>query len=153
MNRTRLKWWLPAILLAGLILAASGEQASASHTGDLLRWLIHATFGPVSDATFDLTHFLIRKGGHLLAYGTLGALAFRGARGGAAGWTGHWAAIAVLFAAGTASIDELHQSMIVSRTGMASDVLLDSVGATLAQALWWLRARSKGNSMSSVSLW
>ena len=140
-----LVYWLPAILWAAAILAASSDAFSARETGSLLESVITRLLGhPLPPHQFDLMHFVIRKGGHLTAYGILGALFFRALRGAEGWWRGRWAAGAVALAAIVATADEWHQIFVPARIGTGWDVLLDCVGATIAQGFWRLRAKEGG---------
>jgi VanZ family protein len=130
------RYWLPPALWTCVILLASFDPFSASHTGPLLETIITAMVGHLlPPAQFDLVHFLVRKAAHLTEYGILGALLFRAIRGDRREWRPQWSAAAVLIAAVVASADEWHQTFIPSRTGAASDVVLDTVGAAVAQIL------------------
>ncbi len=98
--------------------------------------LVLQLFLSTSNPNFDLLHYLVRKTGHVLAYGLLGFLDFRAVRGGGSGWTLRWSVIAVVLAVIVASVDEWHQSFVPDRTGTPVDVLIDCAGATLAQVIW-----------------
>ena len=137
-NYTRaLGYWLPAVLWAAVILAASNDFFSAMHSANWLGQIILRVVGhPLPPREFDTLHFLIRKAAHLTEYFILGALLFRAVRAGQRGWRARWAVAAVALAASVAIADEWHQLFVASRTGSAWDALLDTVGATLAQALW-----------------
>jgi VanZ family protein len=139
-GRAILVYWLPAALWATAVLAASSDVFSAQNSGDWIGEIILRVVGhPLPPRQFDVLHFLIRKSAHFAEYFILGALLFRAARGGRAGWRGRWAGVAVALAASVASIDEWHQLFVPSRTGSALDVILDVVGAAVAQ----LVARSR----------
>ena len=130
------RYWLPAIAWAALILTASSDLFSSGHTGAILETIITAILGhPLPAHQFETIHAAIRKAAHLTEYGILGALLFRAIRADRSGWHVRWAAGAVLVAACVASIDEWHQTFVPSRTGNPMDVLIDTVGATLAQGL------------------
>ena len=124
-----LRYHLPALLWAGIILATSNGYFSSDHTGGLLLWL------HIPDRWLDLVNFIFRKCAHLGGYGVLGALNFRALRADKGGWRAGWAVGAVALAVAVASIDEWHQSYIPSRTGNAQDVLVDGIGATIAQLI------------------
>ena len=136
MATRRITYWLPALLWAAVILSASTDAFSSANTGGLLERIAAWIVGhPLAPATLDALNFAVRKSGHLTAYGILGALAFRAVRGARPSWNARWAIAAVLFAAGVASVDEIHQTFTVLRTGTWHDVLLDTAGAALAQLL------------------
>lgn len=88
----------------------------------------------------------MRKSAHLTVYFTLSALWFRAQRGPRAGWNPSWALLALLVSMLLAIGDEFHQSFVLSRTASPWDVLLDSVGALLAQAAIARFARRKTQS-------
>lgn len=132
----RLRYWLPAIVWAALILAASSDLFSAAHTGSILEQIVTAILGhPLPPHQFAMLHAAVRKAAHLTEYGILSALVFRAFRGARSGWSLRWAAGAVLASACLASIDEWHQTFIPSRTGTPADVVIDTVGAAIAQGL------------------
>lgn len=130
------RYWLPPAIWTCVILLASFDPFSASHSGPLLETIINAIVGhPLPPAQFDAVHFLVRKAAHLTEYGILSALLFRAARGERPQWKMRWSAVAVLLAAIVASLDEWHQTFVPSRTGKLSDVFIDTACATVAQIL------------------
>jgi VanZ family protein len=126
----------------GLIVLESTDLFSAAHTGSWLRDLIMAIVGPVSPAWFDLFHHVLRKTGHVIGYGILSFLLFRAWRVTLqpidSAWALRWAAISFFMTAIVASLDELHQTFLPSRTGRVADVLLDSSAALAVQFLLWV---------------
>jgi VanZ family protein len=135
---TRLKFWLPAIAWACLISGLSTDAFSSNHTSvviiPVLRWL----FSHASAETIDLIHEIIRKMAHLTEYFIFSIFLVRGLRGKNLGWTLRWAIWAIVIAAGYAALDEFHQSFVPSRTASPWDAMLDTVGASVAQVVWWL---------------
>jgi len=134
--------WLPVAVGIGIIMLESTKWFGADHTSGPLRLLWEAIFGTVSNARWNLIHFLIRKSGHFMGYGFLGAAWLR------AWWMtlphSHFLEDTFLALMGTAlvaSLDELHQSYLPNRTGSVSDVLLDCCGAIALQlaVYLWLR--------------
>lgn len=119
-----------------MILAASSDLFSAEHTGGilepLLTWLLGSTR---AEEWFGEVHYVVRKLAHLTEYGILAALAFRAFRCDRNGWTLRWTLQAVAFAIVVAGIDEWHQSHVPSRTGTPEDVVVDAIGATIAQLI------------------
>lgn len=96
----------------------------------LLEWVL----GRIPEPRFEFIHFLVRKAAHLTVYAALSALWFRAYRGARSGWQANWALLGLLVSMLIAIADEFHQSFVPSRTGTPWDVLLDSIGALLAQA-------------------
>ena len=82
---------------------------------------------------------MVRKAGHVAEYGILAALLFRAFRGERAGWSARWSLAAVVLAALIGASDEWHQSFVPSRTASAWDALIDTIGATVAQVLFFRR--------------
>jgi VanZ family protein len=156
-----LKAWIAAILWLIVIAIESSALLSASNTSRILYPMLHFLFG-LDWEHFEDWHFLIRKTGHVVGYGTLSILLFRAWRATLPAmsdvkWTPRWATIAILGTALVASLDEWHQSFIPSRTGRWQDVVLDTCAGFAAQViifLWWVwRRKNEGNydSIRSIS--
>ena len=129
-----------------MVFLFSSGTFSAVQTGHLLRPFLEWLFGEITEARFTLIQFLVRKTAHLVVYATLSALWFRAQRGPRSGWRSNWALLALLVSLLVAFGDEFHQSFVPLRTASPWDVLLDGVGALLAQAVIRLRARPKPHS-------
>ena len=103
--------WVPVVGWAALIFVLSAQP-------DL-------TFVP--DQGLD---FVVRKTGHMGAFGILALLLWR-ALAGTTDWRRPWAwafALTILYAAS----DELHQGIVASRHPSAIDVAIDATGALIA---------------------
>jgi VanZ family protein len=134
--RRELNYWLPPIGWATVILLASTDLFSSSNTSGVLQRIAVTIFGhQLAPATAATLNFLMRKTAHLTEYGILSALTFRALRGEQRSWNPRWAIGAIVFAAAIASIDEIHQSFVPSRTGTWHDALLDTAGAAIAQII------------------
>jgi VanZ family protein len=134
--------WLPAALSVLMIALESTSTMSAANTSQWLYPLWVKLFGPMSPASWNEVHHLIRKTGHFVGYGlvslgffyswrqTLHRMAIK-----------HWSlwrwasALAVLCTLLIASLDEFHQSFLPSRTASPIDVGIDLCGAITAQLL------------------
>ncbi len=135
--------WTPALLGIVVIAIESTATFSAANTSSWLRPIAEAIFGRLTDPTWELAHHLLRKTGHFLGYGTLCVLFLRAwlltlaatTRLTERAWRLSAWARAILSTAFIASCDEIHQSFLPSRTGMFSDVVLDTIGATLVSGL------------------
>ncbi|MCL7747957.1 VanZ family protein [Halalkalibacter alkaliphilus] len=117
MNSKKL-WWTVAILWCiGIAIATRMPVFTGDSTEEMLK-------NPFFDSA--IVNYIARKGVHLAAFGLLALffwLALRGVR-----YRYVWAwALATLYGA----IDEWHQSFIPERSGLVSDVVIDSVGAFL----------------------
>ncbi len=138
--------WLPTLIWLGVLAGFSTDVFSAEHTGGVLRKIIHALFGAISDHRFQQVHFLVRKTAHFVSYGLLSAFAFfswRGTWPSATRWSLRWTNLALLMTLVAASLDEFHQSFIPSRTASYHDVILDMTGALFFQLVIvaWINLR------------
>lgn len=120
----------PAIVLAWLIVAAWAGVIFAFSATPHLR---------VAEAA-DLD-FVLRKAGHMAAFGVLAVLLWRALGSSGVRRTMAWS---LLLTVAYAATDEFHQSFTAGRNASGVDVSIDAAGALialLALALW-LRARA-----------
>ena len=125
------RYWLPPLLLTGGILIFSGNLGSSENTKRLLAWVL--SWLPYEEIFWpEQGQGLLRKIGHVAAYGSLSWLWFRA-------FLGHFSGrlrTAVLYSLGLclviALLDEGHQSLVASRTASIWDVSLDFGAAALA---------------------
>jgi VanZ family protein len=144
----RARHWWPALLWAAVIFTFSTHLFTSENTGriliPILRWLLpHAAM-----ATLVELHHLIRKSAHFVEYFILSLLILRGIRAGREEIDGRWALGAIVIVAAYASLDEFHQVFVPGRTPAVADVLLDTIGGTVAQivaALGRLRHRLRAH--------
>ena len=129
---SRLVTWVPALIWTALVLGFSSGEFSAENTGSLLAPLLIWLFPWITPNQIGVIHGLVRKAAHLTEYGILALLWFRTLtrNGRLRVPAGAW--LALLICVASAILDETHQATIPSRTGSAADVLLDSIGATIA---------------------
>jgi VanZ family protein len=148
--------WLPTLVWLCVLASFSTDAFSAEHTGSVLWKIVHVVYPGISPHQFRILHFLVRKSAHFVCYGFLSSLAFFAWRAslpagdrshpskpnpglpGAPRWNFRWVRLALLLTLLAASLDELHQTFVYSRTGSARDVLLDMTGAVFFQTAIWL---------------
>jgi VanZ family protein len=128
--------WIPVLIGIAVIATESTATFSAANTSSWLRPIVERFSGPIGDAAWGEFHHLVRKSGHFLGYGTLCVLFLRAwlltfardiSLGNRAWLVRSWVfAVASTFV--VASADEIHQTFLPSRTGMFSDVVLDTCG-------------------------
>lgn len=146
---SRFLYWLPAILVATMISIFSTHYFSSQQTGRVFIPLLHWLFPVLNPHQLHLGHVLIRKLAHITEFGVFSATVFHGIRGPRNGWRWDWALLTLLIAVAYAGLDEWHQSFVPLREPRVRDVVIDSVGALLAQILVWLYSkwhRSPANS-------
>jgi VanZ family protein len=108
----------------------SGERFSDEQTA---AWLARAPFVAslgIPPALIDTANLILRKTAHFVEYAILALLAYRALGMGAVPRSRTSRVLgALLLAVGCATLDELHQTMTLTRTGRAHDVVLDGAGA------------------------
>jgi VanZ family protein len=129
------KVWIAAGLWIVLIAIESTSYLSSANTGRILYPILHFLLH-LDPVRFVIWHHYIRKTGHFVGYFMLSLLLFRAWKAtlpSTSFWTLRWAGVAFVMSAFVASMDEWHQTFIPSRTGLLSDVILDSTAALTAQ--------------------
>jgi VanZ family protein len=140
---TRLKDWIPAILVAVMISSFSTRYFSDQQTSRIIVPLLHWLL-PWADARLlHLLHVGIRKLAHVTEFAVFSIAVFHGIRGHRFGWRWSWALATLLIAAAYAGVDEWHQSFVAFRHSSPRDVAIDTFGALLAQGMVWVYSISK----------
>jgi VanZ family protein len=148
---SRLRYWLPAICMAVVISLFSTHYFSAEQTGRVILRILRHIFPHASVHTLRRMHFGIRKLAHIIEFGVFSVTVYHGVRGPRMGWNLNWAFVTLFIAAAFAGLDEWHQSFVPLREPSLRDVLIDTIGALLAQVLVWAYAKLRGNRVDSVS--
>ena len=150
---SRFVTWVPALIWTALVLGFSSGEFSAENTGGLLAPLLIWLFPWITPNQIGVIHALVRKAAHLTEYGILALLWFRTLTRGSGLRVSTGAGLALVICVASAIIDESHQATIPSRTGSASDVLLDSVGAAAALVAACLGWRWAVGATTGALLW
>jgi len=149
-------WW-PALVWLGIIRLESTDTASSANTWNLISYIVSIVFPHISPDLVSKANDILRKTGHFMGYGILGALVFFALKNTNRDWLRpllrrpwgtylpdlwrfEWAMIGMLVTIVTASFDEIHQSFLPSRTGRWQDVVLDTCGAAVLQVFIYLLA-------------
>lgn len=146
----------PLLLWLAAIAVASTNIASSAHT-DVILWRLVHLFSPDTpggDSFASNHHALVwgvRKTAHLVEYGVFGLLAAYAVKGVfpdyAAGHTrralSRMTLVVLPLGVVVASIDELHQTSLPSRTGALGDVAFDVVGLSAGLLGMWLLGRRR----------
>ena len=147
--------WLPVAIALTIIAIESTGTFSSQNTSSWLRPIFERFVGPIRDHVWETLHHYIRKTGHFVGYGTVGFTFLRAwlhtrARRGVStvlAWRVECTILAILSTAVVASLDEFHQTFLPGRTGVPTDVLLDTSGAcTLCLIVWLARWRTRPDS-------
>jgi VanZ family protein len=136
--------WLLVALWAAIAWWLGSEQFNAGATSRYLLPLINWLFPDAPPEQRFAMVMTVRKLAHPTVYAVLAGLAFRAALVSGVSGLARGAAIALAIAISVAGLDELRQSQTRTRTGAASDVVLDAVGASFAlAALSFVRRRGR----------
>ncbi len=127
-----IRYWLPVLVWAAIIIQATGRTFDAPHTSAWLASLLRDIGLHVSHQTLQSVNTVLRKAGHLTAYGIMALISFRAVREGRPGFALRWALVALAITICVASTDEFLQSFTPTRGSSAWDVLLDTCGGTIA---------------------
>jgi VanZ family protein len=143
-----LLWWIPTLVWLVLLAWFSTDAFSAEHTGGVLLKLIHAIYGNISLESLQRINFVVRKSAHFFSYGFLSGVAFfawRATLPRMKPWLLRWSGLAVLMSLAAGSADEIHQSLVPSRTSSPHDVLIDVAGGIFFQMVIYLILRRKSS--------
>jgi VanZ family protein len=144
--------WIPVIFGLAVICFESTQVMGGDRTARWLSEIWPTTLGQVSAPFFGEVHHLLRKLGHFTGYGMLGLLLrkawYNSVRiylkmiGNQLMFAASALSVSCIFLIG--SLDEWHQSMVPGRTSTCRDVLIDTGGALLFNAIFWaIRARRR----------
>jgi VanZ family protein len=145
-RRGTVRVWWPVAMMLIVIAIESTNTFSSDNTSGWIRPVVERIFGHINDKLWAVIHHTMRKSGHFTGYGGLGIALLRawlytlGLRDGLSRAAWRWGAVwrAILGTAFVASLDEWHQTFIPSRTGTFSDVVLDTVGASVMCLMVWV---------------
>lgn len=127
--------WGPALAWAFVIWTFSTGLFTAENTASIIIPLLHWLFPHASNSTLYHLHHFTRKCGHFFEYFVFSLLLLRAIRGEQRGARLAWALAAIALVFGWAALDEFHQSFVPGRTPAFRDVLLDTAGGSVAQAI------------------
>lgn len=124
-----INYWLPVVLMLGLMFYLSGDRFSVEHTQGMVERILARLLPAASADTLAYINHLLRKLAHFLEYGLLGGLLFRAFRGDSASlWRMAWVVYSGLVVIAWAALDELRQIFSPVRHGSLGDALLDVSG-------------------------
>ena len=141
------RYWFPPLFWMAFLFPLTNSALSAQSTSStiipiiepLVRWFL-------PNAGQDLihaVHVLIRKGIHFCEYFILAYLWFRAFKGRKTYWQWEWVKYAGIITISYAALDEFLQSLMATRTGLFTDWLIDTVGASVALGIIYLENTGK----------
>jgi VanZ family protein len=138
-------YWLPPLGWMGLIFSVSCDTHSFQRSSGMFIPLFHWLFPGFSLETLEGIHYVVRKCAHLTEYAILALLFWRAIRqprrDDPRPWRWDEAGLALSLVFLYAASDELHQVFVPDRTGMVSDVFVDSIGGAIGLLLLNLLGR------------
>ena len=144
--RGRIVRYAPLVLWIGVIMFLSSGQASMSNTSRFVRPLLDFLFPGAPEELLIVYHGYIRKLAHVTVYAILAFWASRAfINSSQYALRRFWFVCALGLVLIVASIDEMNQSFLASRTGSVYDVLLDVFGglAMIAVFYFWTKYRKE----------
>ena len=126
-----------------VIATFSTSSFSSDNTARFIVPFLHWLLPFAQEDLLEALHHVIRKGAHVGEYFVLGIFILRGIRAGRHEMRLAWALAAIAAVAVYAALDELHQGFAPGRDPEISDVLLDTSGGALAQAVAFLVLRPR----------
>ena len=136
-------WWATTVAWTVTIYQLSTGTFAVSLTGWLLGETLRLLGIQVSAATFHLIHHFLRKLAHLTEYGIYALLLYGSLGGGRDfAWRGRRAAWCAGMAAAYSLTDEFHQLFVPERGASIVDSALDTTGAALAMAGFYVVHRA-----------
>lgn len=127
--RGRIFRFAPLILWIGVIFLLSSGQGAMSNTSRFIRPLLLFLFPDASEQTLLIYHAYIRKIAHPCVYAVLAYFSYRAFYFSPQKFLQKfWFPVSLLLVFIIASLDELNQSFLVSRTSSPFDILLDTIG-------------------------
>jgi VanZ family protein len=137
-----LSGWLPVVVWLVIIgLASDGEMSAGRTAGWITYWLVILGID-ANPEQVGWVNMIVRTCAHFVEYAVLAALMMRAQRITRPSRTvGSGIVIALLATVSCATLDELRQARLPTRTGSAADVLIDTAGAATAISLIWFLRR------------
>jgi VanZ family protein len=130
-----------------VLFTASGEIGSMPRSSRFLEPAIRWAFPHLSSEALGVAVFTIRKCAHVSEYAVLALLVWRAlrkpTRRDSRPWSWQLAGVTIAVAFAYAASDEMHQYFIPSRDASVRDVMLDTVGATIALLLLFADGRRR----------
>jgi len=141
----------PVLFWIGLIWLASTQGFSAGNTSRIIRPLLLWLFPDIAEQQIATVHLVTRKAAHFIEYAILAFLARRAFITSSRDFLReHWFALSLGVVALVAAIDELHQSLVPSRTGSVYDSAIDLTGGLVMLLACWLYQRTNQKNRSAI---
>lgn len=142
-----LNYWLPVWLWMALIYSASCDSHSYEHSSGLVEPLLRWLFPHLPETYISGIHELLRKCAHLTEYAVLALLLWRAmhspAKSSPTAWNWQKTRLTLLLVMLYAATDEFHQTFVPTRTGLVSDVFIDTTGGAAGLFMLWMIGRRR----------
>jgi VanZ family protein len=126
-----IKYWLPVLVMIGLMYYASTDFLSGENTRGIIEKILEWLAPDITGRTIMRINAFARRLAHVTEYAGLAWLLFRAFRADSlVRWRPRWVIYSLLTCIAWALLDELHQTFTRTRGGSIRDSLLDTAGAT-----------------------
>jgi VanZ family protein len=137
-----IKYWIPVIVLLGIIFWLSSGTFTSGYTSRFFFPIIHSLIPRLLPRYVSLIHESIRALAHVTEYFFMGILLSRAFyRNSRQIWNLRWSAFIIVLLALLATSDEFYQSFFPSRKASLVGVGLDLIGGFLSQIAMILRGK------------
>jgi len=126
-----------------MISIFSTHYFTDENTARIIIPALHWLFPWATPHMLHIMHMAVRKMAHVAEFALFSATIFHGLRAGRDGWRLKSAVATLVIAAAYAGLDEWHQSFVPFRHAAARDIVIDTLGALLAQVFVWCWATRK----------
>ncbi|MGH9327555.1 MAG: VanZ family protein [Terriglobia bacterium] len=148
---TSRRWlgWAVVLAWAAVIFCFSTSHFGPHFSKNILGWLLAADHLTLSPRIFHFLDKAFRKSAHVANYGVFAVLLYitlgteRRLR-----WSWRRAVLSILIAAGYSLTDEFHQLFVPGRQGSLRDCSIDTFGASVALALFYLGQKLFGKEIT-----
>lgn len=139
----RIKYWLPVVMWMAVLFPLWNQFLSGPVIYRLHHWIWRWLVPDASMETMGLSYVYLRKLLHVGAYAILAFLLYRFFRADNPNrWRWGWAAYAAVITVGYGAMDELLQTLVVSRDASFSDLAMDAVGTSLILGIIFLKHKN-----------
>jgi VanZ family protein len=136
-----------------VIVGLSTDAGSSEHTESWLMPSLRALLPWATPAQLEALHWLTRRLAHLSEYAILAALWLRAFVRGRNLAPRNAGLLALAISVVWAILDELHQSLVPTRSASVADVLVDTVGALIALTIAHAGWRRAADRATGTLLW
>lgn len=130
-------YWIPVLVMLMIQYTFSTSAFSSDETSRFIVPLLKVLLRDPTPEQLQFWHHVVRKAAHVTEYCILGLLVYRAFKVDVAKAL-NVGTLTVIFVAVAATLDEFHQSFVLSRGSSVFDVGWDCIGGLIAIMLLWI---------------